>query len=53
MKNLNPLDTDMIGAFDKIHTSKRNPTKNILNSIKPSIVSRYEEYKNLFDSNCL
>lgn len=45
MINLTPLSTKIIDEFDKIHNSKRNPTKRILTALKPSLSKRFNEYE--------
>jgi hypothetical protein len=53
MRNLTHLNTDPIDEFDSIRKSKQDPANSVLLALRPTILSRYGEYKTEFDKNTL
>lgn len=53
MRNLIPLNTNPIDEFDLIRKSKQDPANSVLLALRPTVLSRYGNYKVEFDKNTL
>jgi len=53
MRNLTPLNTDPLDEFDLIVQSKYDPDNAALILLRSDVLSRYNLYKNAFDTNSL